>query len=57
MSRHRAPVTRYVPDLFPRADRERGDAITLGMLLNHTSHLGDYVLGAFLVGPAGPVPN
>ncbi|MFC5810083.1 hypothetical protein [Streptomyces heilongjiangensis] len=50
-------MTRYVPDLFPRADRERGDAITLGMLLNHTSHLGDYVLGAFLVGPAGPVPN
>ncbi|WP_157878311.1 serine hydrolase domain-containing protein, partial [Streptomyces torulosus] len=42
-----APVTRYVPDLFPGADRERGDAITVRMLLNHTSHLGDYVLGAF----------
>jgi CubicO group peptidase (beta-lactamase class C family) len=42
-----APVTRYVPDLFPGADRQRGDAITVRMLLNHTSHLGDYVLGAF----------
>ncbi|WP_307835449.1 serine hydrolase domain-containing protein [Streptomyces adelaidensis] len=42
-----APVTRYVPDLFPGADRERGDAITVRMLLNHTSGIGDYVLGAF----------
>ncbi|WP_328223637.1 serine hydrolase domain-containing protein [Streptomyces sp. NBC_00310] len=44
-----APVTDYVPDLFDAsdADRERGDAITVRMLLNHTSHIGDYVLGAF----------
>ncbi|QFQ98875.1 beta-lactamase family protein [Streptomyces phaeolivaceus] len=44
-----APVTDYVPELFDGsdADRERGDAITVRMLLNHTSHLGDYVVGAF----------
>ncbi|MDX3134024.1 serine hydrolase [Streptomyces europaeiscabiei] len=44
-----APVTDYVPGLFDgsAADRERGDAITVRMLLNHTSHIGDYVLGAF----------
>ncbi|MDX3632607.1 beta-lactamase family protein [Streptomyces europaeiscabiei] len=44
-----APVTDYVPELFDGsgADRERGDAITVRMLLNHTSHIGDYVLGAF----------
>ncbi|WP_328838034.1 serine hydrolase domain-containing protein [Streptomyces europaeiscabiei] len=44
-----APVTDYVPELFAGsgADRERGDAITVRMLLNHTSHIGDYVLGAF----------
>ncbi|UUU23618.1 serine hydrolase domain-containing protein [Streptomyces sp. DSM 40750] len=44
-----APVTDYVPELFDgtAADRERGDAITVRMLLNHTSHIGDYVLGAF----------
>ncbi|MFE7654388.1 serine hydrolase domain-containing protein [Streptomyces bottropensis] len=47
-----APVTRYVPELFKGRGtdanaRERGDAITVRMLLNHTSHIGDYVLGAF----------
>ncbi|MEI5524801.1 serine hydrolase domain-containing protein [Streptomyces brasiliscabiei] len=47
-----APVTRYVPELFKGTgtdadSRERGDAITVRMLLNHTSHIGDYVLGAF----------
>ena len=47
-----APVTRYVPELFEGSGtdgnaRERGDAITVRMLLNHTSHIGDYVLGAF----------
>ncbi|MER6156936.1 serine hydrolase domain-containing protein [Streptomyces sp. NPDC001868] len=44
-----APVTDYVPELFDGsdADRERGDAITVRMLLNHTSHIGDYILGAF----------
>ncbi|MBP5868587.1 serine hydrolase [Streptomyces scabiei] len=47
-----APVTRYVPELFRGTGtdanaRERGDAITVRMLLNHTSHIGDYVLGAF----------
>lgn len=43
------PVTEYVPELFDgtAAERERGDAITVRMLLNHTSHIGDYVLGAF----------
>ncbi|MFF7535306.1 serine hydrolase domain-containing protein [Streptomyces bobili] len=44
-----APVTDYVPELFKGsgADRERGDAITIRVLLNHTSHIADYVLGAF----------
>ncbi|MGW0845528.1 serine hydrolase domain-containing protein [Streptomyces sp. NPDC002787] len=44
-----APVTDYVPELFDgsAADRERGDAITVRMLLNHTSHIGDYIIGAF----------
>lgn len=47
-----APVTDYVPELFEGSGtdgdaRERGDAVTVRMLLNHTSHIGDYVLGAF----------
>lgn len=47
-----APVTRYLPELFRGTGtdanaRERGDAVTVRMLLNHTSHIGDYVLGAF----------
>ncbi|WP_217179762.1 serine hydrolase [Streptomyces sp. AC495_CC817] len=47
-----APVTDYVPELFEGSGsdgdaRERGDAITVRMLLNHTSHIGDYILGAF----------
>ncbi|WP_338897099.1 serine hydrolase domain-containing protein [Streptomyces sp. TG1A-60] len=44
-----APVTDYVPELFDTSDteRERGDAITVRMLLNHTSGIGDYILGAF----------
>ncbi|MDA0637408.1 serine hydrolase [Nonomuraea sp. MCN248] len=36
-----APVSRYLPDLIT------GDAITVRMLLNHTSHLADYIPGAF----------
>jgi D-alanyl-D-alanine carboxypeptidase len=39
-----APVARYLPDLIPG---ERGQAITVRMLLNHTSHIADYVGGAF----------
>ncbi|MGW8330440.1 serine hydrolase domain-containing protein [Streptomyces sp. NPDC055897] len=39
-----APIGRYLPTTVPG---ERGQAITVRMLLNHTSGIGDYVLGAF----------
>ncbi|MFF7795212.1 serine hydrolase [Streptomyces sp. NPDC007991] len=39
-----APVGDYLPDLIPG---ERGRQITVRMLLNHTSHIGDYIVGAF----------
>ncbi len=39
-----APIGRYLPETVPG---ERGRAITVRMLLNHTSGIGDYVLGAF----------
>ncbi|MGP4099574.1 serine hydrolase domain-containing protein [Nonomuraea sp. KM90] len=39
-----APVARYLPDLVPG---ERGRQITVRMLLNHTSHIADYVGPAF----------
>ncbi|MBB4713798.1 serine hydrolase domain-containing protein [Streptomyces luteogriseus] len=39
-----APVGDYLPDLIPG---ERGREITVRMLLNHTSGIGDYILGAF----------
>ncbi|GHH62248.1 hydrolase [Streptosporangium violaceochromogenes] len=39
-----APVARYLPDLIPA---ERGQKITVRMLLNHTSGIGDYIAGAF----------
>ncbi|MFG3507921.1 serine hydrolase domain-containing protein [Streptomyces sp. NPDC047821] len=39
-----APIARYLPELIPG---ERGQAITVRMLLNHTSGLGDHILGAF----------
>lgn len=39
-----APVGRYLPDLVPG---ERGQRITVRMLLNHTSHIADHVLVAF----------
>jgi D-alanyl-D-alanine carboxypeptidase len=39
-----APVGEYLPDLLPG---ERGQDVTVRMLLNHTSGIGDYVLGAF----------
>ncbi|MFJ7179380.1 serine hydrolase domain-containing protein [Streptomyces massasporeus] len=39
-----APVGDYLPDLIPG---ERGREITVRMLLNHTSGIGDYVLSAF----------
>ncbi|MFF8830889.1 serine hydrolase domain-containing protein [Streptomyces sp. NPDC015131] len=39
-----APIGDYLPDLVPG---ERGRAITVRMLLNHTSGLGDHVLAAF----------
>lgn len=39
-----APIGDYLPDLVPG---ERGRQITVRMLLDHTSHIGDYVVGAF----------
>ncbi|MEV0199975.1 serine hydrolase domain-containing protein, partial [Nonomuraea sp. NPDC050691] len=45
-----APVSRYLPGLLPG---ERGDRITVRMLLNHTSHIGDYIGGAFPSLPKG----
>ncbi|MFF3935175.1 serine hydrolase domain-containing protein [Streptomyces phaeofaciens] len=39
-----APVGDYLPGLVPG---ERGRIVTVRMLLNHTSGIGDYVLGAF----------
>ncbi|MEU4876994.1 serine hydrolase domain-containing protein [Streptomyces sp. NPDC021608] len=39
-----APVGDYLPGLVPG---ERGREITVRMLLNHTSGIGDYVIGAF----------
>ncbi|GAA3813658.1 serine hydrolase domain-containing protein [Sphaerisporangium flaviroseum] len=39
-----APIGRYLPDLVTGA---RGQAITVRMLLNHTSGLGDHIVGAF----------
>jgi D-alanyl-D-alanine carboxypeptidase len=39
-----APIGRYLPDLVPG---ERGQKVTVRMLLNHTSGIGDYVFGAF----------
>ncbi|MEU2715597.1 serine hydrolase domain-containing protein [Streptomyces sp. NPDC007205] len=39
-----APIGDYLPALVPG---ERGREITVRMLLNHTSGIGDYVVGAF----------
>ncbi|MDT0445549.1 serine hydrolase domain-containing protein [Streptomyces johnsoniae] len=39
-----APVGAYLPGLLPEA---QGSAVTVRMLLNHTSGIGDYVAGAF----------
>ncbi|MEU8528763.1 serine hydrolase domain-containing protein [Streptomyces sp. NPDC048629] len=39
-----APIGRYLPELVPG---ERGRQVTVRMLLNHTSGIGDYVLPAF----------
>ncbi|MEV0614184.1 serine hydrolase domain-containing protein [Nonomuraea sp. NPDC050404] len=39
-----APIGGYLPDVVPG---ERGQKITVRMLLNHTSHIADYVLPAF----------
>ncbi|MGH3239634.1 MAG: serine hydrolase domain-containing protein, partial [Spirillospora sp.] len=39
-----APVGRYLPDLFPGRP---GEQVTVRMLLNHTSGIGDYVAVAF----------
>jgi D-alanyl-D-alanine carboxypeptidase len=39
-----APIGRYLPRLVPG---ERGDKITVRMLLNHTSGLADYLVSAF----------
>jgi D-alanyl-D-alanine carboxypeptidase len=39
-----APIGDYLPDVVPG---ERGREITVRMLLNHTSGIGDYITGAF----------
>ncbi|MGW4235755.1 serine hydrolase domain-containing protein [Streptomyces sp. NPDC004749] len=39
-----APVADHLPDLLPPG---LGSTVTVRMLLNHTSGIGDYVLGAF----------
>ncbi|NED56195.1 beta-lactamase family protein, partial [Micromonospora aurantiaca] len=39
-----APVAQYLPGLIPG---RLGQQITVRMLLNHTSGIGDYVLTAF----------
>ncbi|NUO60780.1 MAG: beta-lactamase family protein [Hamadaea sp.] len=39
-----APIGRYLPDVVPG---ERGQKITVRMLLNHTSHIADHVGPAF----------
>ncbi|GAA4987176.1 serine hydrolase domain-containing protein [Nonomuraea thailandensis] len=39
-----APIGRYLPDVVPG---ERGERITVRMLLNHTSHIADHVPYAF----------
>jgi D-alanyl-D-alanine carboxypeptidase len=39
-----APLSRYLPGLVPG---ERGDKITVRMVLNHTSGIDDYIGGAF----------
>ncbi|MFF5973635.1 serine hydrolase domain-containing protein [Streptomyces sp. NPDC012769] len=39
-----APVGRYLPDLVTG---ERGEKVTVRMLLNHTSGIADYILPAF----------
>ncbi|MET9293699.1 serine hydrolase domain-containing protein [Streptomyces sp. NPDC003077] len=39
-----APIARYLPGTVPG---ELGKQITVRMLLNHTSGIGDYVIGAF----------
>ncbi|MGW3344400.1 serine hydrolase domain-containing protein [Nonomuraea rubra] len=39
-----APISRYLPDVVPG---ERGERITVRMLLNHTSHIADHVGPAF----------
>ncbi|MFD0902906.1 serine hydrolase domain-containing protein [Actinomadura sediminis] len=47
-----APVGRYLPELVPG---ERGERVTVRMLLNHTSGIGDYLPAAFpsLLEPSG----
>lgn len=39
-----APIGRYLPKLVPG---DRGKKVTVRMLLNHTSGIGDYIPGAF----------
>lgn len=39
-----APIGRYLPEMLPR---ERGDAVTVRMLLNHTSGLAEYLPHAY----------
>lgn len=44
-----APIGEYLPDLFTRerGGRDIGQDVSVRMLLNHTSGIGDYILGAF----------
>ncbi|MBO2464612.1 serine hydrolase domain-containing protein [Actinomadura violacea] len=47
------PIGRYLPDLVPG---ERGDAITVRMLINHTSGLAEYLPYAYPSLKGFPVP-
>ncbi|QKG23632.1 serine hydrolase domain-containing protein [Actinomadura verrucosospora] len=49
-----APIGRYLPDLVPG---ERGDAITVRMLIDHTSGLAEYLPYAYPSLKGFPVPS
>ncbi|SMD05666.1 D-alanyl-D-alanine carboxypeptidase [Kibdelosporangium aridum] len=49
-----APVGRYLPELVPG---ERGQKITVRMLLNHTSHIAEYLAKVFPSVPEGSLTS
>lgn len=49
-----SPIARYLPDLIPG---ERGQEITVRMLLNHTSGIADYIDAAFPSNVSFPKPE